>query len=599
MSDTAGVHILYVDNESYLAEVTAEMLERENDRFTVATATSASEGLEQLAANEFDCIVSNYRIPDQTGIGFLETVCEEYPDLPLIIYTGKGNEGVASDAISAGATYHVQKESGTDQYDLLANQIQNAVDQHREEEAVAGTEQRFQTIAEHTNDVLWQFSADWTELLFVTSAYEEIWGRSITELREHPQSFLEGVHPDDRATVKDAMEQLSAGESVDLEFRVNADEDFKRWVWVQGEPVFDNAGEVEKVVGFTRDITERKEDEWKLRLRRDRFRALFENLGEPVVEVIFEGDEPIIERMNVPFMDTFGIDEGAYGENLDDLIVPDDEDETSAQINERASDGAPVEREVQRGTDEIRPYLFRSAPFTGPNNRQRGHGIYIDITERKQREQALERQNDRLEKLASVISHDLRNPLQVANARVELAQREYDSAHLTDAADALERMETLLDDLLTIARDGQQVQNTDLITLAELVERSWENVQTANATLVCDTAQTIRADPSRLKQILENLVRNAIDHGNAGVTVTVGELGDRDGFYVADDGPGIPEDEREQVFDAGYSTTEDGTGLGLNIVQEIVEAHGWDIRVINSDDGGARFEITGVEVAAE
>ena len=75
----------------------------------------------------------------------------------------------------------------------------------------------------------------------------------------------------------------------------------------------------------------------------------------------------------------------------------------------------------------------------------------------------------------------------------------------------------------------------------------------------------------------------------------IGELDDKEGFYVEDDGPGIAADDRKQVFEAGYSSTREGTGFGLSIVKEIVEAHGWEIRVTEGTNGGARFEITGVE----
>lgn len=120
---------------------------------------------------------------------------------------------------------------------------------------------------------------------------------------------------------------------------------------------------------------------------------------------------------------------------------------------------------------------------------------------------------------------------------------------------------------------------------------------TAEATIVTDTDQRIRADRSRLSQLLENLMRNAVEHGGSDVTVTVGELDG--GFYVEDDGVGIPEAERETVFEMGYSTSDEGTGFGLAIVKRITEAHGWDIRVTDGANGGTRFEITGVELGVE
>jgi adhesin HecA-like repeat protein len=182
--------------------------------------------------------------------------------------------------------------------------------------------------------------------------------------------------------------------------------------------------------------------------------------------------------------------------------------------------------------------------------------MYTDISERKQRERELYRQNERLERFASVVSHDLRNPLNVATTRLELAQAECESDHLDDVAQAHDRIDTLIDDILTLARGGEQVREPETVDIADTIDSCWRNVGTAEATLVTETEQTIDAEPSRLKQLLENLFRTAAEHAGDDVTVTVGELDNRDGFYVADDGPGIPADKRDEVFEAGYSTHE-------------------------------------------
>ncbi|WP_251330047.1 hybrid sensor histidine kinase/response regulator [Haloplanus pelagicus] len=233
--------------------------------------------------------------------------------------------------------------------------------------------------------------------------------------------------------------------------------------------------------------------------------------------------------------------------------------------------------------------------------------VVRDITERKERERELERQNERLEEFTSVVSHDLRNPLNIVGGRLELARETCDSDHLDRAADALERSVALIEDLRTLARDGNHVGELEPVDLGDLTTRCWRNVPTTDATLITATDRTIRCDPGRLQELLENLMRNSVEHGSTnnrpaaddgvdpgdgGVTVTVGETDG--GFYVADDGPGIPADERERVFESGYSTA-GGTGFGLSIVRDVANAHGWTIQVTESDAGGARFEITGVE----
>ena len=213
--------------------------------------------------------------------------------------------------------------------------------------------------------------------------------------------------------------------------------------------------------------------------------------------------------------------------------------------------------------------------------------------DRLTREAELTEQNERLEQFASVVSHDLRSPLQVAQGRVGLAQATYDSEELEIALDALERMNTMIDDLLTLARGGADLGEIQEVSLSALVEECWRTVETDEATLETDGDVRLRADQSRLRQLLENLVRNAVEHTGAPVTITVGALADARGFYVADDGPGISEEDRERVFRPGHSN--DGTGFGLAIVERIVDAHGWTIDVTDSSAGGTRFVVTDVE----
>ncbi|AUV82963.1 hypothetical protein C2R22_16020 [Salinigranum rubrum] len=209
------------------------------------------------------------------------------------------------------------------------------------------------------------------------------------------------------------------------------------------------------------------------------------------------------------------------------------------------------------------------------------------------RERELTRQNDRLKEFTSIVSHDLRSPLNVAEGRLALAMDECESDHLPQAAQALDRMGALIDDLLTLAREGDREREAETVDLASLARSSWRHVATADATLVTETERTVRGDESRLQQLFENLFRNSVEHGGDDITVTVGDTGT--GFYVADNGPGIPADTREAVFDAGYSTVPNGTGFGLSIVKQVVDDHGWTIAVTDSADGGTRVEVTDVD----
>lgn len=224
-------------------------------------------------------------------------------------------------------------------------------------------------------------------------------------------------------------------------------------------------------------------------------------------------------------------------------------------------------------------------------------GVARDVTDQIERESELVRQNERLEEFARIVSHDLRNPINVAQMRVDLARDECGSEHLEGAAGAIERSLALIEDMLTLAEAGEQTSDMEPVDVSTLAATCWKHVETGDATILTDLDLTVRADKSRFRQLLENLFRNAIDHGGDTVTITVGAL--PDGIYVEDDGPGIPEPQRDEVFEPGFSTSEAGTGFGLSIVKQIVEAHGWEIRVTEGSESGARFQITGIEFTAE
>jgi len=221
-------------------------------------------------------------------------------------------------------------------------------------------------------------------------------------------------------------------------------------------------------------------------------------------------------------------------------------------------------------------------------------GVYAARLRRSN--ETLQRETDRLEEFASIVSHDLRTPLGVAKARLALARDDAEvlgeaSDHLADVNDALDRMEAMLEELLALAREGEPT-GTERVRLAAVADRCWSALHTGDVDLVVTDDVTVLADAGLLQQLLENLLANAAEHG--GDSVTVGRL--PGGFYVADDGPGVPEGERDQVFKTGYTTAESGTGVGLSVVEHVADGHGWDMTVTESATGGVRFEVTGVDV---
>jgi PAS domain S-box-containing protein len=705
MSPAPPIRVLHVDDEPGFAEMVAEFLERENDRLHVQTATGASAGLDRLEQEGIDCIVSDYEMPEMNGIEFLSAVREEYPDLPFILYTGKGSEEVASDAISNGVTDYLQKETGTGQYTVLANRIGNAVEQYRATTALAENQKRLSLLVEQSPLGVLEYDEDFEivglneagesilgyaeeelvgetwealvtedsyddvdrvtdelaeaeggyhsvdenvrqdgeritvewhnrvitdendEVVTIISLFQDVTDRDSREQElEQYRAYLEGstdiitvldeggriqyqspsvtrilgydrgellgrdgfefVHPDDREAAFGAFERLLTGseDHVGVEFRFRTADDEWRWLEIRGTDYRDNP-DIDGIVVNSRDVTERKRRERTLRETTARLGALFDE--SPDMINVHDADGNVIDP-NPRLCEQTGFSEAELREmkvwDLDETIGPgqaeslwtgmDEGDQAKLSGRYRRSDGSSFPVEIHVRCHDV-------------DGEKRFVVISRDVTEQRQREQ-------QLEQFASVVSHDLRNPLSVAAGNLELARETGEREHFDTVERAHDRMSALIDDLLTLAREGKRVSDIEVVDLGSVTEDCWRTVETAEAALSTTTDSRIHADRERLKQLLENLVRNAVEHGGDNVTVTVGDL--PGGFYVADDGSGIPPDDRDRVFTAGYSSTEDGTGFGLSITQQIVEAHGWEITLTANEDGGTRFEITGVEV---
>jgi len=291
-----------------------------------------------------------------------------------------------------------------------------------------------------------------------------------------------------------------------------------------------------------------------------------------------------------------GYDDAAMAElEPTDLFVPADRDRIAAAIDEALSDGqAVVEATVATADGDRLPVEFRGSRLTDASGATLGVvGIARDVSERAAYERELERQNERLEELVGAVSHDLRNPLNVISGRVQLARETGGEEHFDALERATDRMEALVDDLVQLARQGNTVGETTTIDLAAFATETWEGMETGDASLTVETTRSFAADRGRLRQVLENCFRNAVQHAGPEVAVTVGDL--PGGFFVADDGPGIPPEKRERLWEYGESTAERGTGLGLAIIRRIAEAHGWSVEMADSDAGGLSLEFRNVD----
>ena len=633
MNQEGRVVVLHVDDDAAFVETAASVLERVDERMTVVTATGTAEATTILDDREIDCIVSDYEIDARTGLELLDDVRERCPDLPFVLFTGKGSEEVASDAISRGVTDYLQKETGKEQFEVLANRIDNAVSRYRSQRELAESRERLSLFFDQSPLGVIEWDTEF-RIQRVNDRASELLGYEEAALLGESWRVL--VPESEHGAVGRMGEELRADaeQASRVTETIRGDDERILCEW-HNRSITDEGGETVGFLSQFQDVTAREHRERQLEQHRESLELLHDaadrlyvadsveecyriTIDAAVTILGFDwcaltgpadnGEEFEIEAVSAEApLDVgdrpFGLGEGVAGhvyQTKEPHIVND------ARENER---GKPVEENIRSAvTVPVSDWGVFQAVATSTetfDEQDRKHaellvGSMVTAIDRleqqaelRSRQAELERQNERLDQFASVVSHDLRNPLNVASGRLALAREDCESEHLDDIAGAHDRMEALIEDLLRLAREGERVEEPGVVELDEVVKRCWTHVETREASLRVDAAGTVEADRGQLEQLLENLVRNAVEHGGPAVTVTVGPLDD--GFFVEDDGPGIPADERDAVFEPGHSTAAGGTGFGLSIVDQTVEAHGWSVDVAESAAGGARFEITGVD----
>jgi PAS domain S-box-containing protein len=367
---------------------------------------------------------------------------------------------------------------------LVGGMAIDVTERKRAEDTLAESEGRFRQLAENINEVFWLSDPRTTQILYVSPAYERVWGRSCQSLYERPQSFLDAVHPDDRERARvAALEMHGRGEATDVEYRIVRPDGAVRWVRDRGFPIKDDAGRVYRFAGLAEDVTDKKEAEAAL-------------------------------------------------------------------------------READRRKDEF----------------------------------------------LAMLAHELRNPLAPITSSVQvlnlLGPRD---GRLQDARDTIDRqvrhLARLVDDLLDVSRlsTGKvKLQKTPVelaVVLARAAETSRPLIDSRRHELtvaVPDESVWVDADPTRLAQVVANLLNNAAKYTEEGgrIGLAVEREGSEAVVRVRDNGVGIPAEMLGQVFDLftqvdrGLDRAQGGLGIGLTLVRSLAEMHGG--RVTAHSDGAGR-----------
>ena len=401
------IHILHVDDESDFTDLAATYLQREDDRFSVHTELSASDGLDRLADERFDCVISDYDMSGRDGIEFLEAVRDDHPELPFILFTGRGSEEVASEAISTGVTDYLQKDTGTEQYAILGNRVRNAVERHRADHERQRMRERMELALEVTDSVIFEIDLD-TGDLRSHGAMGEVFDDPSGDGKNRADFVERAVHPEDRDRIHDLFGRLQRGESEydTIDYRTNPALGEQRWM--RGHAYYEGSAEP-RIVGFATDVTEQKTRERQLRELNERFEHLAEAVPQGLFIVAADYSETLY--VNSAAKELYGIDGedvAADPSSWQRHVHPEDLDRLRADIETQRTGGVegPQHQEFriqhpERGTRWLNVDMY---PIREDDEVERLAGVATDVTERREREMELMRYERIVEDLQDVVA---------------------------------------------------------------------------------------------------------------------------------------------------------------------------------------------------
>ncbi|MBV8310960.1 MAG: PAS domain S-box protein, partial [Planctomycetaceae bacterium] len=506
---------------------------------------------------------------------------------------------------------------------------QEIAERMRAEEALRGSEQLFRQMAESIREMFWMQDGGWKRTLYVSPAYEEVWGRTCQSLYENPRSWIDTVHPDDREEVMVRLEQQLHGMSTDTEFRVARPDGTLRWVRCHAFPIKDHTGEVYRVAGLAEDITERKQAQEALRESEERFRGTFQNAAVGIAHVDAEGRFLLVNEKLC----------GIVGYTREELLVrtfrdvthPEDLTVSLEQFHALMRGELPSfsleKRYLRKDGSVVWGDVSLSIQNGSAGKPAYGIAILQDISERRRLEEELRQAKEEAEaanrskdEFLANVSHEIRTPMNAILGMTELAldtpltddQRQY----LKTVKSAADSLLGLINDLLDFSKIEAGKLELDVAdfslravlgdTLRALAVRAHKKGLELISYVQSGVPDALVGDAGRLRQSLLNLVGNAIkftEEGEVVVRVEVasdsvpeGEVGVH--FTVTDTGIGIPPEKQETIFRAfeqeDTSTTRKygGTGLGLTIASRLVALMGGRITVDSQPGRGSTFSFT-------
>ena len=585
--------VLLVDDEDALLDITKTFLEKAKD-IKVTTTSSAFDALTLMESAMFHVIVSDYEMPLMNGIDFLKAVKSRGDDTPFIIFTGRGREYVAIEALNNGATFYIQK--GGDvlaQYAELRNMIHQTVQRKQSELALLNSEERYRAVVESQMELICRFQPDGT-FLFVNGAFCRYYGRTMDELVRH--RYRPKLLPEDGLLISRHLSTLTPENPTGtMEHRTICPQHGTRWQQWCDTAIFGERGEVIEYQSVGRDITEKRLIENKLKNTLSLIAATFESTNNGILAVSLEG---MVIKANGRFIEMWRIPSDILATSSDKQLLNyirdqlSDPDAFITKVEELYSNPEAESYDLLYFKDG-RVFERNSKPMLVANEPKGRVWSFLDITERKHAEASLQQANKKLNLLYGITRHDINNQLTVLQGYIALLEDNQPDPTLNGyclkVASAAQRISSMIQftkeyEMIGVTAPFWHDIRTLVTTMAKAV--SLEPVKMNND---LPAGTEVFADPLVAK-VFYNLIDNAVRHGGKITTIRF-SVEDRNGNWIIvceDDGAGVSADKKEKIFERGFGKN---TGLGLALSREILDITGITLDEIGEPGKGARFRL--------
>jgi PAS domain S-box-containing protein len=599
--------ILLVDDEACFLKIAAQILTDEYD-FEVQTAESVDLALQEIGKQHFDAIVSDYNMPQKTGLELLRTLRAQKIETPFLIFTGQGREEVAVKALNWDADRYLSKHGSPETvYAELADGIIKSIERRHAKELLKESEEKYRTLVEESLQGILVAQGMPPRAVFVNEAFAKTLGYSSQEVTSlSPQQLASLVHPEDQQTFFDRYAQRLNGQmkGSTFDFRAIKKDGTVIWLKVSSNRIlYDGKPAVQGMFLNIHDDRKASED---IQRKETRYRELSNSLPE----MVFETDE----KGKITFYNQPGCEITGYmpedlekGINIIEVIAPEDKARaaSNAQKVMAGQPSGPNEYKLVKKDGTILPVLAKTTRFTLENGLIGLRGILVDITERKiveknlaENQKRLQLLNEKLGIVGSLTRHDVRNKICAISGNTYILKKKLaDSPEFLQYVQRIEHSCREIEKLLEFVRTYENlgVDTLSYINLQEAVNDAVKLFSPQELPPITNNCGglTVLADSS-LTQLFYNLVGNSIKYGKKVTSINISFENERDGnlsLLYQDDGVGISLENKEQLFKMGFSTG-GSTGYGLYLIKKMVDVYGWAIKENGEPGRGVKFVIT-------